>query len=68
MTEDQAKTKWCFMSRFIKWGGSVVSNQPIGDETPDGNCIGSRCMAWRWSEADATNTFHGFCGLISRPD
>lgn len=41
------------------------------------NCLGSRCMAWRWADnivkhnklelADGKSTTHGFCGLAGRP-
>jgi hypothetical protein len=61
MTEDQANTKWCFMSRFTKLGGMDVSNQPIALKSPDGNCIASHCMAWRWDDDKAK--LGGYCGL-----
>lgn len=41
-------------------------------------CIGSRCMAWRWTSAlpqfenglpvmEARSPTHGYCGLAGRP-
>lgn len=59
MTEDEAKTKWCPMSR------NAVAVGPAGDiEVADNRlpgtgeargmpvCIGSACMMWRWGEPD----------------
>ncbi len=63
MTEDQAKTRWCFMSRWIKLNGELTSNQPNDEATqgiPAGNCIASGCMAWR---PVPNLTGHGLCGL-----
>ena len=64
MTEKEAKTKWC----------------PINGDTDAGSssdCIGSRCMAWRWlhkagtDENDQPNYYagpwQGYCGLAGRP-
>lgn len=40
----------------------------------DCNCIGSRCMAWRWagyqpvpSVVHGQDEAHGFCGLAGKP-
>lgn len=40
-------------------------------------CVGSRCMAWRWADpfnegeddlpASWRSTTHGYCGLAGRP-
>lgn len=43
MTEDEAKTKWCPFSA----GGKKVERGATFIRSP--NCIGSACMAWRWS-------------------
>lgn len=47
MREDEAKKKWCPMTRNIQlvaWGRS-------GDSYADlkSNCIASDCMAWKWN-------------------
>lgn len=66
MTEAEAKTKWCPQARV---GGSVGTeaqgtstnrwhHQPISDvQAADYRCIGSACMAWRWSESKRTAAF-----------
>jgi hypothetical protein len=43
----------------------------------ESNCVGSRCMAWRWDREETSrnangygiknSTTHGFCGLAGRP-
>jgi len=64
MTEKEAKTKWCPFVRFVvgKYDGEnegLCSNrinnvgdldvQGTGAEANVSRCIGSACMAWRWS-------------------
>ena len=50
MTEDEAKTKWCphVRMRHPQDEGHAF-NRDYGDSYAIGNCIGSACMAWRWS-------------------
>ncbi len=89
MTEDEAKTRWC---PFTRVGGIPASaaagiswnRWPGEDVDTDGpaNCVGSACMAWRWSrdvewQAKAEAEYRrsgrrivptdGYCGLASRP-
>jgi hypothetical protein len=54
MTEDEAKTKWCPMVRFVP---STEDHRAITNRVdvlvPDDSksialCIGSACMAWQW--------------------
>ena len=54
MTEDEAKTKWCPMARYIidegNQGTYAAGNRPIGAPFGVGsNCIASDCMMWRWN-------------------
>ncbi len=73
MTEDEAKTKWCPAYRF----SAAIS--PAGDRDGCDNrrsedkpetqakCIGSACMAWRWSARNTVgmrdSAKRGHCGL-----
>lgn len=82
MTEGEAKTKWCPYARIAYHtpsGGIIPINRKIpkfddagtridGDEAHvDACCIGSQCMAWRWT-ANATRTNReGFCGAFGVP-
>ena len=56
MTESEAKTKWCPMTRRVEGmdGNKIAVGQAafnrVGYETteiPYGKCIGSACMMWR---------------------
>ena len=67
MTEDEAKTKWCPMSRVAVFPAESIAytnrgKQIRAQETTVGQahgCTGSACMAWRWSEHadDLRNTY-----------
>lgn len=43
MTEDEAKTKWCPMVRV------GANRRDTNEKEATVNCIGSRCMLWRWN-------------------
>lgn len=60
MTEDEAKTKWCPFSRQAvvvsrDLGTAATTNRDGGEHYGAENClcIGSACMAWRWTGAVA---------------
>jgi hypothetical protein len=87
-TESDAARSWCPMVRHPTMvtngrGGTIVG-VAAGNVSGDGdsqkapNCIGSRCMLWRWaeSEAQAAERLHaspaapgrlGYCGLAGEP-
>lgn len=82
MTEDEAKTKWCPSARSLPEGSEGSGNRwpKNDDDTPnefaDHNaCIGSACMAWRWSGAfplpddppAISERYNGYCGLAGKP-
>ena len=72
MTEDEAKTKWC--PHVI--ASHTNPRQKPGEDDWLHACIGSACMAWRWSRvtsADPVSNAYagaiddGFCGLAGKP-
>ncbi len=72
MTEEEAKTKWCPFALQI-WkaaDNNDLSMNRDGTGVPTAFCLGSACMAWRWSafaegEEHAGNV-HGYCGLAGK--
>lgn len=76
-TEEEAKEKWCPFARQVVGDAQAAAsgNRDLNCGGPlavhDGNrCIGSRCMAWRWSEGlYPKDSFmggepsRGYCGL-----
>jgi hypothetical protein len=59
MTEDEAKGKWCPFARVAESGKAVAGfnrvQQSSGYEVRSpmaSYCIGTGCMAWRWSESE----------------
>lgn len=49
LTEPEAKRRWCPFARLP----GTYNDQPfvanrMSSGAPDGNCLGSGCMAWRW--------------------
>lgn len=62
MTEDEAKTKWCphAVASHTDPRGMMGYERPelgLPANTFTHACIGSACMAWRWSEAKRTDAF-----------
>jgi hypothetical protein len=73
VTEDEAKTKWCPMTRQAANNGIAFSNKPDNHASMV-NCIGSACMAWRRLETDPNKPLPieermtaGYCGLAGKP-
>jgi len=64
MTEDEARTKWCPMSRIIfdDEEGGVANLNRNGTDT-FGLCIASGCMMWRLVSIGSDL---GYCGLAPR--
>ena len=75
MTEDEAKTKWCPMVRFIavsshlNGGAQFIHSNRNDIDTTKRYCIGSDCMMWRLSErhyldnVPPKSPIQGYCGL-----
>lgn len=60
VTEDEAKRMWCPFGRIEgRAGGSNDPTKVHGKA----HCIGSACMAWRWSP----ETGGGYCGVAGTP-
>lgn len=73
MTEEEAKTKWCFAAIASHTNPRLgFDNAAVGDykQFP---CIGSACMAWRVRLKGQPGRFGafvddvGFCGLAGEP-
>ena len=71
MTEKEAKKKWCPFARVGDDDGVTYNRwRPLWGDKPFKTtaCIGSRCMAWRWTVSSRdTPTSEGHCGLAGRP-
>ena len=70
MTEDEAKTKWCPMTRVQNFsmdrsGAINRSNFDAGNTL----CIASKCMMWRWHDPQYAEPGerHGYCGIAGSP-
>jgi hypothetical protein len=76
MTEDEARSKWCPMTRLsmatndnkdVTGFNRIITSDGMRDnKAPSeiGMCVASKCMLWRW---DAHTFDHvepsGYCGL-----
>lgn len=89
MTEEEAKTKWCPFARvggpmqseaegtsYNRWHGSDGTTAAMLAENHITLCIGSACMAFRWSNGayplpndppSISERYTGYCGLAGRP-
>lgn len=90
MTEEEASKRWCPFARYVVTHNDEIAisshNRISGtftQENPEtlvanvGDCLGSRCMAWRWllTEINPEKTSpdlhylrgHGYCGLAGKP-
>ena len=66
MTEQEAITKWCPMSRTSSGGDENTTINRLSDSnnfTAEINCIASDCMMWRWESKYPENHKNGYCGL-----
>lgn len=77
MTETEASDKWCPFSRRYNDNGSYNRAGPPPYSPAGCNCIGAKCMAWRWIQDElvvfvaGTKTVvsegqHGYCGLAGK--
>lgn len=70
MTADEAKTKWCPMTRVGSRESIDGTNRDWQDrDIPAAKCIASDCMVWQWDlfqeQVDKYNPMpHGHCGLL----
>ena len=77
MTEDEARTKWCPMTRYDSGSEGNGCNKPlnyIGEHSA--YCIASDCACWVWDFDEyvynvgmvekAKSKTDGHCGLIQR--
>lgn len=66
MTEDEAKTKWCFAAVASHTDPRRGFEEDTGTPYPlTFPCLGSRCMAWRWTLP--LMPVDGYCGLAGKP-
>lgn len=80
-TEEEALNKWCphaVASHTDPRAGIQPHKLEKQDKPPLHNCIGSRCMSWRWKMRFGTDPAnpencavleptHGYCGLAGQP-
>lgn len=78
MTEEEAFDRWCPHSRRYHEQGSYNRTDNKWNLPESTNCVGSKCMAWRWvvdplvnfvaSDKTIVNktSEHGYCGLAGK--
>jgi hypothetical protein len=79
-TENDAKKQWCPFTRLsVGYGHPASINRFVGGgEMTDSritdslNCVGSKCMAWRWVDPampgqSGHSVNEGYCGLAGKP-
>ena len=68
-TEEEAKKKWCPMSRDTAISEGSYNRTATGKVVASCMCIASECMMWRWVRFDTgrpdtgTSSNVGYCGL-----
>jgi hypothetical protein len=68
LTEKEAAMRWCpFTRTYAEPGhlevGAIATAVNRGPTYDPCRCLGSGCMAWRWSDADSAFGKVGECGL-----
>lgn len=73
MTEAEAEKRWCPFAESRSISSGVVTRVQFGDSKNMVLCVGSQCMAWRWSTSltrlgdgtpeEAVSATDGHCGL-----
>ncbi len=76
LTEKEAAEKWCPHARCSANSDEPSANRyayPSNDPGVFAQCIGSRCMQWRWDvsvppgDGPLVRSDTGFCGLAGTP-
>lgn len=77
MTETEAKTKWCPMTKFVPSLHPDPEIAGMANAAQKLNCIGSDCMMWRPTNTNLDGTVRakfdgdaavpeGYCGLAGK--
>lgn len=67
VTEKDASQMWC---PHVRMAFDSDGDTRFNREQESHSCLGSKCMAWRWShqaEAGPTSEPTGFCGAFGLP-
>lgn len=66
MTEEEAKTKWCPMTRHIQFQECIVDSRGAYFERgKQCRCIASDCMMWADTGVAVEGKRRGYCGLVN---